>query len=133
MRIGARTYLLIALCSLLALAEACTRNAKQAEASAIPPAPAKTSPQHTFSQKGSVREMTIWPEEVSFPEGPGKTEFVSYCGICHSLRYITEQPDFPRKTWEAEVHKMIEKYSAPIDSLTGVKITDYIMTVRGKK
>ncbi|GAA4463880.1 hypothetical protein GCM10023093_13170 [Nemorincola caseinilytica] len=128
----ARTYLLIALCGLLPLADACTRNG-QADVPAPEERVNKTTPQHTFSQKGSVRQMTIWPEEVAMPDGPGKTEFTSYCGICHSLRYVTEQPDFPRKTWEAEVQKMVEKYGAPIDSATCTKIVDYLMTVKGQK
>lgn len=90
-----------------------------------------TTPQHTFTQKGSLREMTITPETTEFPEHPGKAEFVSYCGICHSLRYITTQPAFPRITWEAEVHKMIEKYGAPIDSANSIKIVDYLVTING--
>ena len=124
-----KTYLLIALCGLLLLADACTRNAKQVATTTA----TKATPQHTYTKKGSVREITIWPEDVQFPEGPGKTEFVSYCGICHSLRYITEQPDFPRKTWETEVHKMVERYNAPIDSATCAKITDYLVGIKGKK
>jgi hypothetical protein len=87
-------------------------------------------PEHTFSVKGSVREMTIWPETVEFPEHEGKTEFTAYCGVCHSLRYITVQPDFPRKVWEAEVTKMVVKYKAPIDSATSKKIVEYLVAIK---
>jgi hypothetical protein len=87
----------------------------------------------TYSEKGSVREMTITPESVEFPEHEGKKEFISYCGICHSLRYVTTQPDFPRKTWDAEVTKMIVKYGAPIDSLNAKKIVDYLVAIKGVK
>ncbi len=90
-------------------------------------------PEHTFTVKGSVREINIWPETIEFPEHPGKTEFVSYCGICHSLKYITAQPDFPRKTWEHEVEKMVVKYNAPIDSATCLKIVDYLMKIKGRQ
>ena len=92
----------------------------------------KKIPEGTFSIKGSVREMTIPPETPEFPEHPGKSEFVSYCAMCHSLKYITAQPDFPRKTWEAEVSKMIVKYKAPIDSVTGKKIVDYLVMIKTK-
>ncbi len=92
---------------------------------------AASTPQHTFTQKGAVREITIQPENQEFPEHEGKAEFVSYCGICHSLRYITMQPAFPRKTWEAEVHKMVEKYGAPIDSTNSRKVVDYLMAING--
>jgi cytochrome c5 len=92
---------------------------------------AAAQPEHTFVVKGSVKEMTLMPSTPEFPEHPGKTEFTSYCGICHSLRYISAQPDFPRKTWEAEVKKMVEKFSAPIDSANCVKIVDYLVAIKG--
>jgi len=97
-----------------------------------PPKVVATASKHTYTEKGSVREMTIQPEEMEFPEHDGKTEFVSYCGICHSLKYITAQPAFPRKTWEAEVHKMIEKYGAPVDSIKSRKIVDYLVAINGR-
>ncbi len=94
----------------------------------VPDAP--KMPENTLIVKGSVRELNIWPEPTNFPEHPGKAEFVSYCGICHSLKYISSQPDFPRKTWEAEVNKMITKFKAPIDSVTGKKIVDYLVAIK---
>lgn len=120
-------YLVILLCVLLPLVDACVHK----EAAPEPKQTQKSSP-HTFVQKGSVREMSIQPEEMEFPEGPGKAEFTSYCGICHSLKYISAQPDFPRETWEAEVHKMVEKYGAPIDSVNGQKIVGYLVSVKGE-
>lgn len=93
---------------------------------------APAQPRHTFSVKGSVKEMTLMPAPLpDFPDHPGKTEFTSYCGICHSLRYISAQPAFPRKTWEAEVKKMVEKYGAPIDSANCTKIVNYLVTIKG--
>lgn len=90
------------------------------------------APQHTYSQCGTVQEMVIQPEEMKFPDGDGKAEFVSYCAICHSLRYIVTQPNFSRATWTAEVHKMTEKYGAPIDSATSSKIVDYLVAIKGE-
>lgn len=87
---------------------------------------------NTFSVKGSVREMSITPESPEFPEYEGKKEFISYCAICHSLRYISMQPDFPRKTWEAEVNKMVGKYKAPIDSVTCSRIVSYLVHIKSK-
>jgi mono/diheme cytochrome c family protein len=91
---------------------------------------AKT-PENTFTVKGSVREMDLNPSPPpAFPEHEGKTEFMSYCAICHSLKYISSQPDFPQKTWEAEVTKMVAKYHAPIDSVTAKKIVAYLVAVK---
>ena len=91
------------------------------------------APENTFTIKGSVHEMNLYPDlPPDFPEHEGKAEFTSYCAICHSLKYISTQPNFPAKTWEAEVNKMIQKYHAPIDSVTGRKILNYLIAVKGK-
>ncbi len=76
--------------------------------------------------------MNIFPESPDFPEHEGKGEFMSYCSMCHSLKYITMQPDFPRKTWAAEVNKMITKFKAPVDSIAAEKIIDYLAAVKSK-
>ncbi len=92
------------------------------------------APENTFTVKGSLREMDLNPSPpTAFPEHEGKREFISYCAICHSLNYISSQPDFPAKTWEAEVTKMVAKYHAPIDSVTAKKIVAYLVAVKGKK
>jgi len=92
-----------------------------------------SAPVNTFTVKGSVREMSLNPDPAPvFPEHEGKMEFTSYCAICHSLKYISSQPDFPAKTWEAEVTKMIVKYHAPIDSVTSKKIIAYLVAVKGR-
>lgn len=91
------------------------------------------APENTFTIKGPVHEMNLYPDlPPEFPEHVGKAEFTSYCAICHSLKYISTQPNFPVKTWEAEVNKMIQKYHAPIDSVTAGKILNYLVAVKGK-
>ncbi len=97
------------------------------------PVPVSQKAVHTFSVMGSVREMNIVPDAVDFPEHEGKSEFMSYCAICHSLRHISMQPDFSRAIWDEEVHKMVIKYNAPIDSATCKKIVDYLVAVKGEK
>ena len=121
---GTTTILYLFVAFFVAMFSACRQEA---------PAPKPITPSGTFSVNGSIREMTITPETPDFPEKPGKTEFTNYCGICHSLRYITMQPDFPKKTWAAEVSKMIVKYKAPIDSVTAGKIVDYLVSVKAKQ
>jgi hypothetical protein len=122
-----RTYSLLIMCSIVAAGYGC--GSKEPPVQAQPKA---SAPEHSFVQNGSVREMTIVPEEITLPDGPGKKEFESYCGICHSLKYITAQPRFPRATWEAEVHKMVEKYGAPVDTNVARVIVDYLMVLNGK-
>ena len=93
---------------------------------------ANKQPENTCAIHGSVHELVIHPETIDFPEHEGKALFMSYCSVCHSLKYISMQPDFPRKTWEAEVTKMVAKYKAPIDSVTCLKIVDYLAAVKSK-
>jgi hypothetical protein len=87
----------------------------------------------TFSSKGSVREITLSPIATEFPEHEGKAEFISYCAICHSLKYISSQPDFPQKTWDVEVHKMVKIFGAPIDSNISKKIVAYLVAVKSTR
>ncbi len=118
------------ICCLLVGTEGCKQEKQEQAAIAAPVAP---KAEHTFAVKGSVHEMSITPEVTNFPEGEGKNEFMSYCSMCHSLRYISMQPDFSKKIWEEEVHKMVAKYNAPIDSVTCNKIVSYLLAVKGAK
>ncbi|MBX2904675.1 MAG: hypothetical protein KF744_01465 [Taibaiella sp.] len=128
MTVRQTTLLALGLCGLLAIADACHQGNNEAphmQASKVSP--------HKFSHQGSVREMSIAPEDMQFPQGEGKAEFEMYCGICHSLKYVTAQPPFSREVWAAEVHKMAEKFGAPVDSANAEKITNYLVTINGIK
>jgi mono/diheme cytochrome c family protein len=119
-----RAYIVVIICSGLLTAYGCNQKKNDFY----------QQPENTISIKGSVHEMTLYPEPApAFPEHDGKAEFVSYCAICHTLKYIKMQPDFPRKTWEAEVTKMITKFKAPVDSVNAKKIVEYLVAVKGKK
>ena len=68
---------------------------------------------------------------TDFPDFQGQAEFNNNCRVCHSLRYITMQPDFPRATWKKTVDKMVHTYGAPIPDSTRDKIVDFLMKVKG--
>src|ERR1700739_704361 len=70
--------------------------------------------------------------EPEFPPGTGREEFVTACVVCHSPRYITMQPQFPRSTWLSEVKKMKDIYGAHISDEQALKITDYLVSINGK-
>ncbi len=80
----------------------------------------------------SVVSITLPVVPYELPEGPGKTAVNAACVICHSTRYITMQPAFPRKTWEAEVDKMRKVFGAPVSDAQASEIVTYLMSVRGK-
>ena len=80
----------------------------------------------------TVKSIDLPQIPPDLPEGKGKTAITGSCIICHSNRYITLQPPFPRKTWEAIVDKMRKTYGAPVPDATVPEIVDYLMAVRGK-
>lgn len=80
---------------------------------------------------GKSIELPHYPPD--FPPGEGKDLFISRCGVCHSLRYVTMQPDFPKKTWAKEVDKMIKTYGAHIDKKEAEAIIEYLNSIKGTK
>jgi mono/diheme cytochrome c family protein len=79
-----------------------------------------------------VHTIVLPHDEPLFPPGPGRDEFVTACVVCHSPRYITMQPRFPRATWLSEVQKMKDVYGAHISDEQAVQITDYLFSIDGK-
>ena|SRR5688572_27036447 len=67
------------------------------------------------------------------PETAGYDVFEANCITCHSLRYIEMQPDFPKKTWENIVHKMVKSFGAPIPDSSVQTIVNYLAEVKGIK
>ncbi len=80
---------------------------------------------------GKSIELPHYPPD--FPPGEGKELFISRCGVCHSLRYVTMQPDFQKKTWAKEVDKMIKTYGAHIDKKEAEAIIEYLNAIKGTK
>lgn len=79
-----------------------------------------------------VHTIVMPHDEPVFPPGPGRDEFVTACVVCHSPRYITMQPRFPRSTWLSEVKKMKDVYGAHISDEQVQKITGYLVSINGK-
>src|SRR5205814_1706122 len=79
----------------------------------------------------AVRHLTLPRFEPNMPIAPGRDEFMRTCVSCHSARYVTMQPPFPRRQWEQTVRKMITAYGAPVDEFQVGKITDYLYAIDG--
>ena len=68
-------------------------------------------------------------QTITLPEGPGQERVTAACAICHSLDYIEMNgPVMTRTRWEATVHKMIDKFGAPINSEDAQVIVNYLST-----
>ena len=73
-------------------------------------------------------ELPTIPTEL--PPAPGR-ESVGTCALCHSPRYILNQPPLSRKQWTAEVDKMRKTFGAPIPESQVPTIIDYLVAIRG--
>jgi mono/diheme cytochrome c family protein len=68
-----------------------------------------------------------------FPGGAKADAIDNNCLACHSADMVLNQPALPKTTWEAEVHKMINVYKAPIDDADVPAIVDYLTSTKGAK
>jgi mono/diheme cytochrome c family protein len=95
--------------------------------------PPNTSPPMFSATSPTARRIAIPHDEPELPALPGRDVFVSNCVICHSPRYVSAQPDFPRAVWTAEANKMIKVYGAPIAPEDVPKIVDYLVAWNGQE
>jgi len=79
----------------------------------------------------TIHSIELPAIQVQLNAGPGLDKVSTLCNICHTLRYITMQPAFPRATWTAEVNKMIIVMGAPINEEDAKTIIDYLSTEYG--
>jgi mono/diheme cytochrome c family protein len=67
-------------------------------------------------------------QEPALKDAPGRDLVEGHCAACHSLEYIpTNAPFMTQKVWEAEVHKMINAFGAPIEPADAQGIIDYLV------
>lgn len=87
---------------------------------------------NAMSSDETVKSIELPHDEADFPPGEGRELFISRCNVCHSLRYITMQPDFPEATWAKEVDKMIKTFGAHITEPEAKQIIEYLTTIKSK-
>ena len=102
----------------------------EAKAAGVTP-PASTVAPAAESADG-VRSISLPQQPIDLPEAPGKNLVVANCILCHSTTYITMQPAFPRKVWEANVEKMRKTFGAPVPEQYVPQIVDYLVAIRGE-
>jgi cytochrome c553 len=86
------------------------------------------------ADKIAIKSTTVdLPAGDSLFPGPGADAINNNCLACHSSEMVLNQPAFPRATWEAEVHKMITTYKAPVDEKDVGAIVDYLAKTKGTK
>ncbi|MDA8432065.1 MAG: hypothetical protein M0Z60_03770 [Nitrospiraceae bacterium] len=83
------------------------------------------------AEKDAVHSIAIPVVRTELKAGEGMDTTGKYCSICHSLDYITMQPEFPKATWTVEVNKMIKVMGAPIPEKDAQTIIDYLAAQYG--
>jgi len=98
-----------------------------------PPVDALTIPVSQLTARKPVKQIELEYHQPDLPPGPGHDVFAAQCVVCHSPRYVLNQPRFPRKVWEAEVQKMVKAYGAPITSDEEKAIVNYLVSWHGRE
>jgi hypothetical protein len=78
-----------------------------------------------------LHTLRLPAENVTLPDQPGRAAVESACAVCHTPRYVLDQPPLARKTWEAEVEKMRKSYGAPVADADVPVIVGYLVAIRG--
>ena len=79
----------------------------------------------------AVKSVTLPTVSSELPDAPGRKVVIDRCVTCHTPRYITNQPPFPRDTWVAEVQKMRKNFGAPVGDDQVDEIVNYLASIRG--
>jgi mono/diheme cytochrome c family protein len=127
-----RVVVLLLAVAVAILAYALWGRAGRERSAALPPQE-PVIPVSRLTEAKPVKQIELDYHAPDLPPGPGQDEFATQCVICHSPRYVINQPAFPRKTWTAEVHKMVKGYGAPIDPEQESEIVDYLVSWHGKE
>lgn len=78
-----------------------------------------------------VRSIALPSLNPDLPPGPGRDTVATTCAFCHSGRYITDQPRFPRQTWVNEVDKMRKTFGAPLTDQQAADAVEYLVAIKG--
>ena len=90
-------------------------------------------PATQLTARDPVKQIDLEYHQPYLPPGPGHDAFAAQCVICHSPRYVLNQPRFPRKVWTAEVQKMVKAYGAPITPDQESEIVNYLVSWHGRE
>ena len=111
--------------SLTVMLSAATLWAVSAWAQAAVPA----QPQITFKSVS----IDLPTGDRTFPGGKEAEAINNNCLACHSAGMVLNQPALPTATWNAEVHKMISVYKAPVAPDDVPAIVTYLASIKGAK
>lgn len=75
----------------------------------------------------AANDETTGEGQIRLKDAPGRELTVARCVSCHSVDYIQMNAVvMDRAGWERSIHKMIERFGAPISAEDARKILDYL-------
>jgi cytochrome c5 len=99
------------------------------DTSARAQAPAPVQPQITFKSVS----IDLPSGDRMFPGGKEAEAINANCLTCHSAGMVLNQPALSKATWDAEVHKMVGVYKAPVAAEDIPAIVEYLAATKGAK
>ena len=76
---------------------------------------------------GSFAAARADESALRLKDGPEAVAVRAHCSICHSVDYIMMNAPFMKKAgWDAEVHKMMKAFGAPVPEEEAARIIDYL-------
>jgi cytochrome c5 len=99
-----------------------------AQSQAPPTGASKPAAKDSGSQVQRI-VLPKYPGEIT--PGPNVQVYEKNCLLCHTARYVSMQPRFPKTAWQNEVKKMVDVYGAPIPEADQALIVEYLVAVRG--
>jgi hypothetical protein len=83
------------------------------------------------ADSSQVHSIVLPRYSSEIPQGPNLEIYLRECLVCHTARYVSMQPRFPKTVWQAEVKKMIDAYGAAISEGDQVLIVEYLVVIKG--
>jgi hypothetical protein len=94
--------------------------------------PASSASKPTAKASSSqVQSITLPKVPSEIQPGPNVEIYSRDCLVCHTARYVSIQPRFPKTVWQSEVKKMIDAYGTVIPEADQSLIVEYLVTVKG--
>jgi hypothetical protein len=94
-----------------------------------PAVSASKSAGKTASSQVHTITLPKYPPEI--PPGPNVEVYTKDCLTCHTARYVSMQPRFPKSVWQSEIKKMTDAYGAAIPDADQPLILEYLLAVKG--
>ena len=79
-----------------------------------------------YAQGKSVKQITLPNIQTELARGDGREKVETLCNICHSVDYITMQPQGTKAQWTATVFKMRKLFGAPVSDANADVIIKYL-------